>query len=871
MSPDFDFEDASGIIEYLAELGVSHLYTSPYLQAAEGSSHGYDVVDPTKVNCELGGAIAHEKLCLKLKEIGMGHMIDIVPNHMAIAGKQNPWWWDVLENGPSSHYATFFDVDWEFSEERWQNKILLPVLGDHYGRILENKEFKLEYNDGVFILKYHEHEFPIDPSSLADLLAKAARSSNSDLLAFIANSHARLPRPTVTAREDLKLRHRDKAVLVNILAKLCQESPDIKKAIDDEVKYINSNPDTMDKLLELQNYRLAFWKTANRDLGYRRFFDIMDLVGLRVEDIEVFHCTHFLPINWAKKGWVDGFRIDHPDGLSDPVEYFRRLREVCPNVWIVIEKILSPNEKIPSEWPVSGTTGYDFLNISDRLFVDSKSEASITSIYEDFIGRKMDFKNLLRECKRLVLTEILGSELNRLVSLFADICERHRCYRDYTRYELKEALCETIVCFPVYRSYISFQRNFVTSSDENVINEAINIAKEKRSDLDPRLFEFLHDLLLLRVDGTLEGQLIMRFQQLTGPAMALGLEDTVFYRFNRLISLNEVGSDPSRFGISVGEFHKYCQESVIERPMSLLATTTHDTKRSEDVRSRISVLSEIPEQWKFAVNRWAKQNQKYKFGDLPDRNTEYLYYQTLVGTWPIEIERIQKYMEKAVREAKEYTSWTQQNKEYEDSLRDFINNTMNDKTFRDDMEEFVNSILYSGRVNSLSQTILKLTSPGIPDIYQGNELWDLSLVDPDNRRKVDFDLRKKLLKEIKTLSPEEILDRMDEGIPKLWVTYKTLQIRKDHPKLFGPDAKYKSMVIYGPKAEHVIAFMREEGCITVAQRLSIKRGREWGDTIIGIPKGTWKNIFTGEKWGKGHLLIADLLKRFPIALLIKEE
>jgi (1->4)-alpha-D-glucan 1-alpha-D-glucosylmutase len=871
LRPGFGFDQAAEVVPYLSDLGISHLYASPYLQAAAGSTHGYDIVDPGRVNEELGGAEAHASMCRTLHSAGLGHMIDVVPNHMAIAGRQNPWWWDVLENGPSSPYATYFDVDWEASEERWPNKVLLPVLGDHYGRILEDGRLRLSYKKGVFALHYEDHVFPLDPSSLAGLLSRAAGACGSELLAFLAESYTRLPRPTVTARQAVERRHRDKEVLSDLLSRLCSEEPEAEEAISAEVEHLNRTPDALDSLMDQQNYRLALWRTASRELGYRRFFDIKDLAGLRVEDMEVFHATHVLPIAWVDKGWVQGLRIDHPDGLRDPREYFHRLREQCPEAWIVAEKILEPGEKIPPEWPIAGTTGYDFLNLMGGLFIDRAGEKNLTQVYKDFTEEEIHFTAVVRECKRLVLAELLGSELNRLTSLFVAVCEGHRRHRDYTGHELREALYETAACFPVYRSYVSASRNAVSPEDERCITQAIETAMTERPDMDPELFGFLKDVLLLRVPGALEGELAMRFQQLTGPAMAKGLEDTAFYRFNRLIALNEVGGDPGRFGVSLALFHEACTLAREEHPLGMLASTTHDTKRSEDVRARLALLSEIPEQWSDAVRRWAGHNERHRRGEAPDRNTEYLFYQTLVGAWPIEQERMTGYMEKAVREAKRHTSWTVQNEAYECGVRDFVHAAMGDETFCADLEGFVAGLVMPGRINSLAQTLIKLTAPGIPDIYQGTELWDLSLVDPDNRRPVNFTLRRHRLQEIEGLSPEDILARIDEGLPKLWVIRQALHLRRRRPELFGPEARYRPLYARGTKAEHAVAFLRGEGVLSVAPRLVMGLRGDWADAVLELPEGRWENILTGEHVSGGAVRLRELLARFPVGLCVRCE
>ena len=871
LRPGFGFEQTQDIVSYLSDLGISHLYTSPYLQAAQGSEHGYDVVDPGRLNEELGGDQAHTSLCKSLKNNGMGHIIDIVPNHMAIASLQNPWWWDVLENGPSSRYATYFDVDWESSEERWPNKVLLPVLGDHYGRILEDGQLQLAHQNGVFTLHYHEHTFPIDPSSLPGLLHQVAQSCQSEMLDFIAESHARIPRPTFTARQFVERRHRDKAVLAGMLTTLCRQEPEIDTVINAEVARINRDPDALDALIEQQNYRLALWRMASQDLGYRRFFDIKDLAGLRVEDPEVFHAVHALPIAFIQRGCAQGLRIDHPDGLRYPTHYFKRLREACPDAWIVAEKILEPGEKLPENWPINGTTGYDFLNLTGGLFIDPGAEGAFSQIYESFAEDQTPYMEIVHSSKRLILTELLGSELNRLTSLFVQICEQYRRHRDYSRQELFSALCETAVHFPVYRSYVTPDDEAPTSEDEAHIQQAIDGAMQSQADVDPELFGFLKELLLLRVNSQLARELAMRFQQLTGPAMAKGVEDTTFYRYNRLVSLNEVGGDPARFGIQPTDFHQACLETQPRHPRSMNGSSTHDTKRSEDVRARLALLSEIPERWADAVHRWASHNEQHRKNGWPDRNTEYLLYQTLVGAWPIDADRLNAYMEKAIREAKTHTSWTRQNEDYEQAIRDFVSAITQNHAFLSEVERFVTPLIRPGRINSLSQTLIKLTAPGIPDIYQGTELWDLSLVDPDNRRPVDFEIRKALLQSLPSLSAEAIMDGIDTGLPKLWLTRQTLHLRRSRPECFAPESAYTPLYAQGEKADHILAFMRANNVITVVPRLFKLLDDQWDDTTITLPDGTWRNVLTGDTVSGGNTPVRDCFARFPVALLVREE
>jgi (1->4)-alpha-D-glucan 1-alpha-D-glucosylmutase len=867
---EFDLNQASEVVPYLAQLGISHLYMSPYLQAASGSAHGYDVVDPTRVNAELGGEEARSRLCAALEKAGLGQMLDIVPNHMAVIGNQNPWWWDVLENGPSSRFASYFDVDWDASEERWPNKVLLPVLGDHYGRVLESFKLQLKHTEGVFSLHYGEQSFPLDTSSLGKLLAGAAVAAGSDLLGFVAESCARLPRPTVTDHRLVALRHRDKDVIQRLLTRLSDEEPDTAIAIDAEVTRLNADPDALDELIDRQNYRLALWRTAGRDLGYRRFFDINDLAGLRVEDEEVFHATHALPIVWVREGSVHGLRIDHADGLRDPAQYFIRLRQSCPNAWIVAEKILEHGETLPSDWVIDGTTGYDFLNLVGGLFVNPDSELLLSQLLEEITGESADYAKLVYESKRQVLEELLGSELNRLVSLFVDICEKHRCHRDYTRHELFQALLETAAQFSVYRSYVRVNVDSVTDADIQYISRAIEQAKANRSELDSQLFQFLEDLLLLRCKGALEGELAMRFQQLTGPAMAKGVEDTAFYRYHRLVNLNEVGGDPSRFGISVAEFHQACLMTQTCRPRTLLTTSTHDTKRGEDVRARLALLSEIPDHWAETVRGWVRYNQRNRLNDLLDRDTEYLFYQMLVGAWPVGIQRMSAYLEKAIREAKIHTSWTQPQVDYEEAVHDFVVTVLNDEEFCASLDAFIRPLLLPGRINSLAQTLLKLMAPGVPDIYQGAELWDLNLVDPDNRKRVDFSARSAMLVEVADLSVEQILARFDGGLPKLWVIRQALRLRHQHPNLFGPEGDYQPLNVRGVKGAHAVAFMRGQCAVVVVPRLVLGLNGDWGDTTVELAAGRWYNLLTGDRLEGGKVSLSRMLERFPVGLLSRE-
>ena len=868
MRAEFGFDDAAKVTDYLRDLGVTHLYSSPYLQAGKGSTHGYDVLDHSKPNDELGGVAGHDRLCHALGEAGLGQILDIVPNHMSIASRDNRWWWDVLENGQSSHFATYFDVDWNPAEAKLRDVVLMPILGDHYGREVEAGHIQLHRDGGAFTFRYFDHVMPVAPRSLNDLLNRAALHADSKVLAFVADSYGSLPHATATDRQDIERRHRDKKVLLDLLTRLCQDDPKVASAIDEAVTEINASSTEVDALLERQNYRLSHWKTAVDELDYRRFFDINTLISLRMEEQQVFEDSHRLVLDWVHKGVLDGLRVDHPDGLRDPAEYFQRLRQASGDAWIVVEKILEPGEAMPDEWPVAGTTGYDFLNRLGGLFVDPAGEKPITDFYAEFTGESVDYPSMVHDKKLYVLKQMFGSDVNRLSALLSQVCEHQKRYRDYTRRELTIPLREVIACFPVYRTYIQPESGQVSAMDVHYVDEALKLAKANRPEIDDDLLGFLRDLLLLKFAGRAESSLVSRFQQNTGPVMAKGLEDTVFYNFNRLVALNEVGGDPGQFGIDPAKFHEDCVAMQGRWAESMTTTTTHDTKRSEDVRARISLLAEIPQAWSEAVVRWSKLNGRHQSGEHPDKNAEYLLYQILVGAWPIDVDRATAYMAKATAEAKVHTSWTEPNEAYVEAVKKFVAGILGDPEFVADLEKFVNTLVEPGRINSLSQALIKLTAPGVPDIYQGNEIWDMSLVDPDNRREVDFEVRRKLLKELEAgMTPEAILARSDDGLTKMHVTRKALHLRKARPECFGKEGTYAPIAATGARADHVVAFARGEGAITVAVRLPIKLGNDWRDTAITLPSGSWTNELTGEKVGEGPVRLADLLKRFPIALL----
>ena len=870
LNAGFTFHDAAGVAAYLKELGISHVYCSPYLQAAPGSMHGYDVIDHQRVNEELGGEQGHLEFCRTLGELGMGQVLDIVPNHMAI-GEWNRYWWDVLENGPSSRYATWFDIDWQSAEVKLQNKVLIPVLGDQYGKVLAAGEIRIEFIDGAFRVCYSNNTYPISPRSLAMILTSASASAHDDTLGFLADSLSHLPSPDSTDPALIQERHRDKGVIYALLKRLWNEQPQILTVIARTVDSINGDVDGLDEFLKHQNYRLAYWRTADQELGYRRFFDVNTLIGLRMERPHVFEATHSRVIGWLQSGVLDGVRIDHPDGLRDPKQYFERLRSRAPEAWIIGEKILEPGEVLRHNWPIDGTSGYDFMNVCNALLVNGNGLREFTSIYQDFANETRDFEAIAHEKKLAVEHEALGSDVNRLASLFVEICENNRDRRDYTRAEIRRAIREVAACFRVYRTYVVAERNEITDEDRAEIEHAVACGKERRQDIDSGLFDFIGDILTLRERGARESEFLLRFQQFTSPVMAKGVEDTVFYCFNRMIGLNEVGGSPGRDAIGIEDFHRYSMRMQETHPRSMTALSTHDTKRGEDARARLAVLTEIPGRWKSALGRWARMNAPFKTRNHPDRNTEYFLYQTLVGAWPISRERLLAYMEKAVREAKQQTSWTQQNKEFEDALRSFIERILASREFVADLEALVGNILKAGQVNGLAQTLMKFTAPGVPDTYQGSELWDLRLVDPDNRTPVDYSHRRAMLNELKRgIPPEDILRRADTGLPKLWVTHCALSLRRRHPEWFGAEAGYTHLLASGTRAESVVAFMRAERLATIVPRWPQKAGGNWGGTTIELPKGGWRNQLTGDSVNGGRLRVQDILRRFPVALLTRE-
>ena len=801
----FRLTDALALVPYLHELGISHIYASPLFKAVPRSVHGYDVCDFSRLNPEIGTEADLEKLANTLHGKGMGLVLDIVPNHMGIAAPENHWWRDVLKNGRASKFANHFDIDWNPPDPKLHGKILVPVLGDEYERVLDRGELKVEKQGADFMLRYFENKFPLTPTSVSENVS---------------------------------------------------------------VEQLNTNSVAFDQLIQRQNYRLAFWRDGDTKLNYRRFFAVSTLAALRVEDEQVFNDVHALIRKWIRNSWIDGLRVDHPDGLRDPENYLRRLRDLAPDLWIIVEKILQPKEDLPGTWPVQGTTGYDFLNETNGLFVDSANENVLNSFYSEFAGEPVDFAAIIQEKKRLVLKTLFVAEVNRLTKLLVQIAARRPNCAGLSRSQMREALIEFASSFSVYRTYIRPFNNFISDNDFHFVKQAAAKAKEQRSDLPPETFDLLRRLLTLSLRGDLENEFVARFQQLTSPAMAKGVEDTAFYCYNRLVSLNEVGGDPAEFGVGIEEFHEFCRRRQENWPHTMLASSTHDTKRSEDVRARMNLLSEIPDVWRAAVLRWSKMNESRRQNNLPDRNAEYLFYQTLVGAWPISLERLLAYMEKASCEAKQHTDWNDRNAEYDRALKHFEKAALADETFIRDLEKFIGLLAEAAQINSLAQTLIKLTAPGVPDIYQGNELWDLSLVDPDNRRPVDFEWRKRLLAESKMISAKEAWQRRAEGLPKLWLIQKTLRLRANRPEMFL--RSYEPLFVKSVEANHVVAFLRSGEVTTIVPRFTLGLKNNLADATLELPRGNWRNEFTGQMFFE-RVEAGELFKMFPVALLVKKE
>jgi (1->4)-alpha-D-glucan 1-alpha-D-glucosylmutase len=883
----FGFKDATEIIPYLQKLGISDIYSSPFFRSNPDSDHGYDVSNHNELNPSIGSREDLEAMVAALNERAMGQIVDFVPNHMGIIDPQNEWWMDVLENGPSSRFAQFFDIDWDPLKEALHNKVLLPVLGDQYGKVLERGDFHLRFEEGGFYLTYYDWVFPLNPRTyhflLRIALEKLGQYSDEDMyldLESILTALEYLPPRTDTDDEKIRERAREKEVIKRRITRLCRECPQVEEAIELAIKQIEGRVgqprsfDKLDKLLDAQAYRLSYWKVAAEEINYRRFFDVNDLAAIRVENPVVFDTIHKFLFELLESRSVTGLRIDHVDGLRDPKLYLTSLQrryselvggdsaEPGMGLYLIVEKILSEDEKLRSDWPVYGTTGYDFTAEVTQLLVDSTHGDQFSKIYQVFIERYVHFDSLIYEKKKLVMDVSLASDIESLGHMLSDVSERDRLHRDFTLDSLRTVVRELIACFPVYRTYVSDEAG-VSEADRQVILRAVRAAKRRNAAVDTSIFDFLRDILLLeKLDDSdsethrLRLEFVMKFQQCTGPMMAKGLEDTAFYIFNRLSALNEVGGNPKQFGMSLERFHERNRARLADMPGTLLASTTHDTKRSEDTRARMTVISEIPEDWQKWIHEWRSLNSALKSnieGDsAPSANEEYLIYQTLLGTWPFAaeevnqeyVDRIQKYMLKAIKEAKVNSSWIQPNEDWENAVKQFIAGILRaDHGFRSKFDPAAITIAWHGMLNSLAQTILKFTVPGVPDIYQGTELWDFSLVDPDNRRPVDFTLCQRLLDEVQNEAAETLFKTWQDGRIKMLMTSQLLHLRQSAPTLFE-SGSYYSFYANGDLADCCVAFSRELGSqmiLVIVPRFTTRLGTtgsgfNWKETELLFDK-----------------------------------
>ncbi|HEX4653371.1 MAG TPA: malto-oligosyltrehalose synthase [Candidatus Udaeobacter sp.] len=890
----FTFSQARDIVAYLDALGISDVYASPYFQASRDSLHGYDITDHNKLNAAIGSRAEYDRWIAELQVHSMGQVLDFVPNHVGVADSLNQWWMDVLENGPSSRYAAYFDIEWQPLKSDLRDKVLLPILADQYGRVLERGELQVRFEEGTFYLLYGQRTLPIAPGTyrymLQTALGNLAEYTDEEFYAelqSILTALEYLPKRTETDAKRIVERIREKEIIKRRLERRCAEAPLVQQAIEKALTQINGKPgdprsfDMLDELLNAQSYRLAFWRVAAEEINYRRFFDVNDLAAIRVELPKVFEAIHRMVLDLVGARAVTGLRIDHPDGLFLPGEYFEKLQQrsaralgiALPKdgraIYLIAEKILTGPERLRQEWRVHGTTGYDFANQVMQLLVDSSAEESITKTFHRFIGHSMPFGHLVYAKKLQVMKLALANDVNVLGNVLDRLSERSRWYRDFTLEALSRAVRETIACFPCYRTYLAPGQP-VSDEDTAAIDHAIAAAKRRNPAMDESIFNFLREVLLLRFPANLDADgraahmhFVLKFQQTTAPVMAKGLEDTVFYIYNRLSALNEVGGEPQQFGLGVDAFHERNLDRQRNWPGTLLATSTHDTKRSEDVRARIVAISETPDLWRRSLQRWQVANRRWKqtVNDLeaPDANEEYLLYQTLLGTWPISangepdrephpeyIERIQTYMAKALHEAKINTSWIQPNAQWDAAMSDFVVKILDPSSRNKFLPIFLpvaKELARLGAINSLAQTLLKFTSPGVPDIYQGNEIWDYSLVDPDNRRSVDYGRRRDMLKKLTTAVHGKLIQSWPDGRIKLFLTHRILRFRRDHAELFQR-GEYLAVHPNGTFADCCVSFARvvgDEWILVVAPRLSSRIGFPpigdlWKDTVLEFPK-----------------------------------
>jgi (1->4)-alpha-D-glucan 1-alpha-D-glucosylmutase len=942
MNSRFRFQDAAAIVDYLHAIGISDCYASSYLAAVPGSPHGYDVVDPTRLNPEIGSDEDYWAWMGAIRSHGMGHVLDLVPNHMGIAKSANPWWQDVLENGPSSRFAQFFDIEWQPVKAELADKVLIPILGDQYGAVLERGELQLEFASGAFAVRYYDNVLPIAPDTYAIIFRDALDSwltahpgDAADELQSVLTAVSYLPPRHSRDAEAISVRAREKEVVKRRLTALVEQSGEVQTLIRSCVRTMNgvrSQPrsfDRLDELLNMQSYRLAYWRVASEEINYRRFFDVNQLAALRMEDPAVFDEVNRFVFDLVRQGAATGFRVDHVDGLFAPADYLRRLQARCAQetadegpIYVVVEKILGVGEQLPGRWPVNGTTGYEFASVVNNLFVDGRNARAMEEIYRRFVADRREhasFDDLAYRSKKQVLHETMSGDINSLGHQLNRFSERNRHFRDFTLYSLISTIKEVIACFPVYRTYVTAEEP-VNDHDRTYITEAIRRAKTRAGGVAHVVFDFIERLLLKQTGARSQEEceererFIGKFQQITSPVAAKGIEDTALYVYNRLLSLNDVGSDPRVFGLEPAAVHGWMASRRHWWPSALSATSTHDSKRGEDVRARLNVLSEVPGAWKAAVRRWRVNNRRFKSeidgAPVPDGNDEYFIYQTLVGAWPFGTmdstaltafrERIAAYLRKALREAKVHTDWLSPHEAYEEAVLRFVDAILDRRRaarFLGAFEPFQAKLAEAAIYNSLAQLTIKITAPGVPDFYQGTEFWDLNLVDPDNRRPVDYHRRRQALAEIQSASIADLLEHRGDGRVKLLVMTRALAARAAMRELYE-EGDYVPIETAGSRRDSLFAFARCHAnrvaitCVPrmiapiVFDRMAPPVGPElWSDTRIELRSAmlsgsqalpTFRNAITGdtvlaERVGNVVAISAgSLFARFPVALLVPD-
>ena len=919
-TPQFRFADADAVVAYLRELGISDIYASPIFHARSGSMHGYDIVDPNQVNPELGSEQEFLSLIDRARRHDLGWVQDIVPNHMAYDG-QNRMLMDVLENGEASEFAEYFDIDWNHPYENMRAKILAPFLGEFYGDCLEKGEITLGYDQAGLSVRYYAMRLPLSIESYAEVLThnlaqlrKRLGTGDFDFIKLLGVLYAL---KNIVPKEESGERSDQLVFIKRMLWELYSANREIQEFIDTNVHRFNGTPgkpesfNLLDHLLAQQWYRLSFWKVAAEELDYRRFFNINELISLRVEADKVFRHTHALAVKLAREGKFTGLRIDHVDGLYDPLSYLQRLRREAGDVYLAVEKILAFEEELPGPWPVEGTTGYDFLNFVGGIFCARRQRRRFSQIYSRFAEMDSPCSALMIEKKRLIIGKYMAGDIENLANLLKSVSSRNRHAADITLYGLKRALVEVLTFFPVYRSYVSAES--FTAQDRRELATAIARAKDANAGLLLEL-KFIERFLQLEFATHLSADekarwthFVMRFQQLTAPLMAKGFEDTTLYVYNRLLALNDVGGDPDRFGVDVDEFHAFIQRRKKRWPHAMNTTATHDTKRGEDARARICVLSELAEEWDECLKSWSKINRarktKIKGQEAPDRNDEYFLYQTLIGCYPVGetdgdlLNRLREYLVKAVREAKVHTEWLKPDLAYEEAFTQFAAALLapaQENRFLSEFVPFAQKIAHCGMYNSLGQTLLKFAVPGVADFYQGTELWDLSLVDPDNRRPVNFAKRLEVLEALKSAEAEdrpallrELLQHWQDGRIKFYLTYKLANFRRLHSEVLV-EGDYVPLESSGELSDRVCAFARRSGAawaVALAPRLigaAVFNGAApldadfWRSTAVYLPKeapSRWVNTITGGEvdalliGDKKFLPVQTVCKDFPVALL----